>query len=341
MKAVFPAGSGRVELREIPVPKLGKGEVLVEMHACGICGTDIEKTRGETQTPEVLGHEVSGVVNRVGEKVREVSEGDRVVVHHHVSCGKCYYCRAGNQTLCELYPKTNLDPCGFAEYFRVPRENTSRGAILKIPSDLSFEEASFLEPLGCCIRSLSKIGEVAGKSVAILGVGSTGVLMVQLLKSSGAGVIIASDLSASRLNFCKSIGANIAVDPFREDLASAVRSATDGRGVDLAIVATGSLKALDQAFSIVRRGGVVNLFGMPTKDAKLEVDPSRLFIREVRIEPSYSTTEEEMQKAMQLVASQRVRVAELISHKFKLPEAVEAFRLAADAEKSVKVMIVH
>ncbi len=339
MKAVFPAGAGRVEVRKVRQPHLQKGEILVRMRACGICGTDIEKTRGETHTPLILGHEVSGVVEEISKPASCVEEDERVVIHHHVSCGKCYYCKNGSPTLCDLYQKTNLDPCGFAEYFRVPQTNFARGAVLKVPEKVSFEEASFVEPLGCCLRSLARVGDVTGKSVAVLGVGSTGVLMLQLLKAGEAGVLIASDLSPARLSFSKSIGADVTINPLEEDIGSMVRAATDGRGVDVVVVATGSVKALEQSLSIVRRGGLIDVFGMPTRDAKLALDPSRLFINEVRIIPSYSTTEKEMEQALDLIMARKVNVAQLISHRFMLADSVEAFRVASDSDRSVKVIV--
>lgn len=339
MKAVFPAGAGKVELREVAQPKLGKEEILVKMSVCGICGTDIEKTRGETHTPQVLGHEVSGVVDQIAEGVTDVEEGGRVVVHHHVSCGECYYCKSGSPTLCDLFQKTNLDPCGFAEYFRVPKANVARGAILRIPDKLSLEDASFVEPLGCCLRNLASVGNVSGKSVAVFGVGSTGALMLQLLNARAAGPIIAIDVSPFRLKFAHRTGADISINPNGNDLGASLKAATDGRGVDVAIVATGSVKALNNSLSIVRRGGIINLFGMPTKDAKLTIDPSRLFINGIRIVPSYSTTEKEMKEAIKLVSLGKVKVAELISHRFPLTHSVEAFRVASNPERSVKVVV--
>lgn len=338
MLAAFTTGFGKVELREVPAPRITSGEVLVEMKSCGICGTDVEKTRGETHTPGVLGHEVAGVIKGKAD-VSEVTEGDRVVVHHHVSCGNCYYCKSDSPTLCDLYQKTNLDPCGFAEYFRVPQINQERGAILRLPEEVSFAEASFIEPLGCCIRSLSHCGDVEGKHVAVLGAGSTGGLMIQLLKSMRAESITASDVSLARLAFCRRLGADFTVNPAKENLVEAVNATTDGRGVDLAIVATGNLRALDNALQITRKGGLVNLFGMPTKNAKLPIDPSSLFIRELKIVPSYSTTEEEMKTALSLISKRKIEVAQLISHRFKLRDVVEAFQFAADPEKSVKVLV--
>ncbi len=339
MQAVFPGGSGRVNLREVPTPKIKPGEVLVKMRACGICGTDLEKIRGEAHTPQVLGHEVSGDISEAGEGVQKIQDGERVVVHHHVSCGECYYCRRGDSTLCELYQKTNLDPCGFAEYFRVPRENVARGAVLRVPDGVSYDEASFVEPLGCCLRSLARLGKVADRSAAVLGVGSTGVLMVQLLRSNNVKLLVASDVSPARLKFCKLLGVDVTINPASENIAAAVENATEGRGVDLVVVATGNLRAMEDALAIVRRGGTVNLFGMPPKDANLSIDPSRLFIREVKIIPNYSTTEKEMSEAMELIASHTVKVGELVSHRFDLAQAEEAFRLAADTEKSVKVIV--
>ncbi len=163
--------------------------------------------------------------------------------------------------------------------------------------------------------------------------------MLQLLKARDAGLVAAIDVSSSRLKFSQHLGANIIINPNEEEIDSSIRGTTDGRGADIVIVATGSVKAFEQSFTIVRKGGIINLFGMPTKDAQLSIDPSRLFINENRIVPSYSTTEKEMKQALELIASNKVKVTELISHRFALADSLEAFRVASDPERSVKVVV--
>src|SRR5208283_562031 len=182
MRAATISNKDGVALSEVPIPSIMGREILVRMKVCGICGTDVEKIRGSQITPRVLGHEVAGVVERKGEHVREFEKGDNVIVHHHVSCGSCTFCKNGSETLCDEFPKSNLNPCGFADYFRVPAALIDGGAVYRLPSTMSFEEGAQVEPLACCIRALKRLGDVVGRSVAVFGVGPVGLTQVQLLK---------------------------------------------------------------------------------------------------------------------------------------------------------------
>lgn len=339
MKAAVISGKGIVELKESPTPKIGPGELLVHMRACGVCGTDLEKIHGEHITPPILGHEVAGDIAQIGEGVRGFKKGDRVLVHHHVSCRSCFYCKNGLETLCEAYPKSNLDPCGFADYFRVPSTLVEGGTVYRLPDSMSYAEGSQVEPTACCIRALRKAGVNAGNSVAIFGVGPVGLMHLQLAKTYGAAPIIAIDVLENRRDFAVKLGADEALNPTSDDIPTVVSSMTNGLGVDYAIVATGNLRAIEQAFSSVRKGGKVVLFGAPPRGAQLSLDVSRLFLREIKFESSYSTSETEMRMALDLIEKKRINPSKLITHRFPLARALEAFRLAEKGEGAVKVVV--
>jgi len=339
VQAVIIKEKGTVQIQNLPTPKISPDEILVKMRACGICGTDLEKVHGEHITPPILGHEVAGVVQDAGIKIKDFSVGDRVVVHHHIACRNCYFCKNGLETLCEEYPKSNLDPCGFAEYFRVPETLVKGGTVHKLPDSVSFEEGSQTEPTACCIRALRKAGLSAGNSVAVYGLGPVGLTHVQLLKCFGAGPVYAIDVIKQRRHFATRLGADLAFDPTTDDAHQAISLLTRGLGVDYAIVATANLKALESAFATVRKGGTVLLFGAPTRGALMTLDMSKMFLREVRFLSSYSASETEMQMAIQLIENRRIRPSEIITDRFPLSHAIEALGLADKAGDAVKIMV--
>ncbi len=328
-----------VELRELPRPQVRSGDMLVHMRVCGICGTDLEKIHGENITPPVLGHEVAGEIEETGAQVRDFKKGDRVLVHHHVSCLSCLYCKNGLETLCEAYPKSNLDPCGFAEYFRVPETLVKGGAVYSLPGSMSYEEGSQVEPTACCIRALRKADVKAGSSVAVFGVGPAGLTHLQLLKLYGAAPIFAVDLIERRREMAVKLGADVTLDPSTDDVPKVISQVMSGLGVDYAIVATGNLKAVGQAFSSVRKGGRVILFGAPPRGALLSLDVSRLFLHEISFLSSYSTSETEMRMALDLIETKLISHSQLITHRLPLSRAVEAFRLAEQNSGAVKVIV--
>ena len=339
MKAVFIKGLGEIEVKDVSIPKINSKEVLVKMIVCGVCGTDIEKIRGESATPLKLGHEVTGVIADVGASVKKFKVGDRVFVHHHVPCYTCYYCRHGDYTMCDEFPKNNLDPCGMAEYFRVPEANVERGAVLKLPDRVEFDEAALIEPIGCCIRGLNKVKINVGDDALIVGAGPIGLIMISLLKIFGAGSIIVSETSSFRLSAAKNFDVDAAVNPINEDLKETVYKVTDGKGVDLAIIAVGNAKTIPQALDLLRKGGKLLLFGSPPIGDSLIYDANKIFLRELKIIPSYSTTEIETNMALKLLKLKKIDALKLISHRFKLDEAEKALKLAAESDKTLKVLI--
>ncbi len=339
MKAVSLAGAGDARVEEVPRPTVGPGELLVEMRACGLCGSDLEKIQGEyTAAPPILGHEAVGVVAEVGEAAAGFGVGERVFPHHHVPCYDCHYCRRGSETMCAQYRRWHLDPGGFAEFFRVPRWNVEHGGVLPLPDGMSFEEGTFIEPLACCVRALDRLGVEVGDVVLVAGAGPMGLLLLQLLLLREAARVVVSEVSPPRLHVADRLGAHALLNPGEVDVVREVLRLTEGRGADAAVVATGSPRALDQAVAAVRRGGKVGLVGIPEAGVPL-ADVSRLVTREVSLVSSNAATERETRHALKLVEEERVDVASLVTHKVPLAEFPRAVKLAQTAE-AVKVLLV-
>lgn len=327
-----------IRLEETPIPAIGEDEVLVEMEACGICGSDLMGWYLKNRAPLVLGHEPTGTILKAGNKVKKFSVGDRVFVHHHVACLTCHYCIHGDYTLCEQFHKTHIDPGGLAEYFRVPAPNLQIDT-LKIPETLSFEEATLIEPIGCCIRALRKSGVQAGDTVVVVGAGTTGIIHTSLAKIFGATKTIVSDLIDYRLQMAKNFGADVTVNPENEGLEQIVKAETDGIGADLVVVTAPSIEAYKTGLSVCRKGGKLCVFA-PTGPGKyLQITPKELFFSEIQIIPSYSTSHLETRTALELLKTGRINVKELITHRFRLEEAAKAFKTALESKESLKVMV--
>lgn len=343
MKAVLlrrdsGATHGRAEVDELTPPRPGFGEIVVEMKACGLCGTDIEKIRGEyTASLPVLGHEAVGVVSSVGPGVAGLKEGDRVFPHHHVSCGACHYCRKGSETMCAEYRKSNLEPGGFAEYFRVPRKNVEAGAVLRLPRTLDFELGALIEPVACCIRGIDRLAPERGDTILVAGAGPVGMMHALLLKWRGAKVMV-SDVSAPRLEFAREARVGATIDAGKGDVPRQVREHTGSRGADLALVASGSPRAIVQALEAVRRGGRVCLFGAPFKGSVLDYDISDAFNSEVSMITTYGATEKETKRAMKLLAAGTVDFAPLITHRFPLKDFEKGVE-ASLSGRAMKVLV--
>ena len=336
MKVLSLQAPGRLVVKEEAVPTLKRGEILVKMKCSGVCGTDLEKVRGDAITPPVLGHEVAGEVARLGEGVTGFRAGDRVFAHHHAACGSCSRCRRGDYTLCEEFPRHNIRPGGFAEYFAVPEWNVSRGAVLKLPDSMSFEEASFVEPLGCCLRGFAKARGADADSAFIYGAGPVGLTFLKLLKGAGRKVVV-SDFSPYRVEFARKLGADYAFDPRgpHEDVAAGY---FDGEGPELAVLATGDPAAFRDALANVRPGGRVLLFGAPRKGAEAQMGLDGFFLRSVTVSSSYSTSEVETAEALRLLSSGKMTLGDLVTHRFPLAEGPDAFRTAQE-QRCIKAVV--
>jgi L-iditol 2-dehydrogenase len=338
MKVAVYHGPKDIRVEEAPTPKIGEYEALVEMRACGVCGSDLMDWYLSGRAPLVLGHEPAGTIARKGYRVKGFEAGDRVFVHHHVACLKCHYCLRGDYTLCKQFQETNIEPGGFSEYFRVPALNLEVDT-LKIPDGMSFDEATLIEPIGCCLRAMKKCGLQAGDSVAVIGAGVTGIIHLMLSKLLGASKTIVSDPFDFRLDAARRFGADVVVNPEDEDAVTVAKAETDGRGVDLAVVTAPSLQAYDTAMSVCRRGGTVCVFAPTTPDSTMRVRPKELFFSELRLVPSYSTSHVETREALELMKSGKLRVRDLITHRFAIEDAAEAFRTAREGKENLKVIV--
>ncbi len=340
MKVGRLTGPGQLAIEERPPPSIGPGEVLVSLAGCGICGTDLEKLRGNYASAGVLGHEPVGVVAQVGAGVRSVVPGDRAFVHHHVPCYACEICRRGDFTFCPTYSKTNLDPGGFAEQFRVPEENVRRGAILPLSPRIDWATGTLLEPAGCALTALRRVGFQPGWSVFVVGLGPVGLLYARLSKALGASWVGGAEMAPLRRSAAERGRIDRTVDPRNPpEVIELVRSISDGRGVDLAVVATGAPEAVRLGASLTRRGGTLNLFGLPEAGSRLDVDLQELYLRGTRVIPSYATTEPDIAEVHAMVVAGRLSLADLVSHRLPLSDLQEAFRLAQRPTESLKVVV--
>lgn len=329
-----------ISINEIENPTLGSGDILVQMHACGICGSDLEKVFGEYGQPSMrLGHEPAGIIIDVSSDVTEFKKGDRVFTHHHVPCYSCHLCKHGNETMCSKYYETNLSPCGLSEEYVVPKWNVDHGGVLKIPDSMSFEEAAMIEPLACCVRAWTKYSYQEGDSVAIFGVGPTGMMHVMLAKSKKFSKIFCFDVNDFRLGFAKKFNITDSINSLDENRKQRILDHTEGKGVDVAIVATSSLKALEDAIDVVRKGGAVMMFGVPSKDAKIVLNMSKIYSKEITLVTSYAASDNDTKEALRLIESSQIDVKQLVTHTYPIEDSQKAFDHARSGDNAMKIII--
>lgn len=340
MKTAIVSSHSSITIKKTDVPKVGPGDILVEMQTCGICGSDVEKVFGNYGQPSMrLGHEPAGIVVSVGQKVKDFTIGDRVFTHHHVPCYSCHYCKHGNETMCPKYYETNLFPCGLSTKYLVPEWNVIHGGVLKLPPHVTFEEAALIEPLACCVRSWKKISYRKGDSVAIFGVGSTGMMHLMLAQEYGFEKCFCIDVNDFRLNFAKKFHANDTFFSNDSQMHEQIFQKTSNRGVDVAIVATGNMTALIDAIKVVRKGGVILLFGVPSKGATINMDVNQIYSKEITLVTSYAASDYDTKSALELITSSKVPVKDLITHKYSLDNSQKAFEHARTGHDAMKIII--
>ncbi len=327
-----------VRVEELPVPEIGVGEVLVRVEASGLCGSDVMEWYRIQRAPVVLGHEVAGVIAAVGQGVDRWREGDRVVVTHHVPCNACRYCLSGRHTVCDTLRETNFEPGGFSEFLRAPEINVDRG-LVRIPEGVSFADASFTEPLACVYRGQRRANLQPGQSVLVLGSGLAGLLHINLARALGAGRIVATDMVEFRMDAARRMGADAAL-PASEYSPDRLREVNDGRLADVVIVATGAIPALNQSLESVERGGTVLFFAPTEPGATVTIPVNEVFFRnDATLTTTYAGAPADLATAMEMIATGRVQVGEMISHRLGLDQAGLAFQLTAQASDSLKVIL--
>jgi L-iditol 2-dehydrogenase len=344
MLAAVYRGVNDVRLEMVQVPEIGPGEILVKVHTCGICGTDLKKiATGSHSAPRIFGHETSGTVAAVGPKVTQFRPGDRVMVFHHIPCGRCYYCHHKTFAQCETYKKVGctagFEPSGggFAEYVRVMDWIVERGTV-RIPNRISFDQACFVEPVNTCMKGIERLALESGETVLVIGQGPIGIMLSALAKRAGASVIT-SDLYQPRLTIAEDFGLENAINASRADVVAEVRRQTEGRGADAAILAVGSNGLIRTATDAVRPGGRVLLFAQ-TQHGEAVFDPASVCVDEKTLIGSYSASVDLQQESVDLVMRGEMALERLISHRFPLFQAVDALQLAANPQPdSMKIVI--
>jgi L-iditol 2-dehydrogenase len=345
MRAGVYRGKGNVVVESVPIPEIEQGEVLFRIGACGICGTDIKKIHhGYLVPPQILGHELAGTIVEVGAGVEKFKPGDRVVSFHHIPCGSCFYCEQKLFSQCAGYKKVGLtagfDPNGggFAEYVRAMPWIVDRGMIL-LPDDVTFEEATFVEPVNTCVKAVRKARVSAGETVLVMGQGPIGMLLMMLARVEGATVYTSDPLGGRRAASVR-FGAAESFDPQRGNLVQEMRKRTSGRGADAVLLAVPNPSLVPEALAIARPGGRVLLFAHNDPVLKLEFPAAAVGIEEKEILGSYSASVEDQQEAAELVFKHRLPMREMISHRFPLERIAEALELAArPADDTLKVVI--
>ena len=345
MKAAVYRGPALFRVEDVPIPEIGPGEMLIRVDACGVCVTDVKKIRkGLLAGPRIFGHEIAGTVARTSASVA-YREGDRVVVHHHIPCRRCFYCAKAAYAQCDVYKRNGttagFEPSGggFAEYVKAMDWIVARGTI-PIPASVSPAVASFVEPVNTCLKAVRKAGVVKGDKVLVVGQGQIGLLLMQLCRWSGAEVLT-SDTLADRLAISRRLGAAVVLDAHADDVAREVRALTDGRGAEVAFVAAPGPLALEQAVSATRPGGRIMVFAATSPGETSEVDWGRLCTAEKDILTSYSSSVDVQDMAAQLVFQREINVADLVTHRVSLEQAPQAVELASKPATGVLKVVLE
>ena len=336
MRAAVYYKNSDVRIEEVPLPVAGAGEILVKIEASGICGSDVMEWYRVKKAPIVLGHEIAGTVESVGEGVTKFSVGDRVTVAHHVPCNTCRHCLGGNFSVCDTLRTTTFYPGGFAEFVRVPAINVDRG-VFRLPDSMSFEEGSFSEPLGCVVRALNAAGMEAGKSMLVIGSGMSGLLHIRLARALGAGFIAATDIHPFRMKAALDSGADAAFSA-RDDVPAALLERF-GRLADIVVVCAPVDPAIAQGLKSVERAGSVVFFAPKEPGQTYPMPLFDLWRDNITVINSYASPPVDTLVALDLIESGRVAVTDLITHRLPLSRAQEGFALACGGGESIKVII--
>jgi len=344
VKAARLYGAKDLRIEEVDKPKISQNEILMHVKAAMICASDIRSYNygnGRMKLPRTLGHEIAGDIEEIGSNVKSyLNTGMRLTLNPNIFCGRCIFCITGRHQLCDERRALGFDvDGGFAEYLLIPYESIKTGAVCEIPESLSYEEAALIEPISCCLHAQTLVKVAPGDTVTIIGAGPMGIMHTMMAKALGASNVIVSEISEQRLQTAVDFGANIAVNPAKEDLASRVLEATGGRGADVIIVAVGSQSALEQAFGLVSKGGRVSFFaGLPKGKENVALNANIIHYKETLVSGSFASTPYEFHQTIELAASGKLNVKRIVTYRFGLDSASQAFE-AALSGKALKVCI--
>lgn len=337
MKVAMYYRNDDVRIEEMPIPEINDDELLVKVMASGICGSDVMEWYRIKKAPRVLGHEISGDIVKVGKKVKKFKVGEKVFVSHHVPCENCEFCRNDQHTLCDLLHSTNFYPGGFAEYLKVPEINVKNGVFV-LPKEMSYAEGAFIEPLACVVRGMRIAEMKPGLSVLILGSGIAGLLQINLAKAMGAKNIIATDIDDYRLKIAKKLGADVVINA-KENVPDLVKKYNNGKLADLVILCAGVPSAVKQAIESVNTGGTILWFAPTKPGVDIPFPLFDLWNKQVKMVSTYAGASRDIIEAIELIRSKKVKVNDMITHRLPLDETPKGFKLAAQAQKSIKIII--
>ncbi len=347
MRAGVYREKGIVRVEEVPVPEVADGEVLIKVAACGICGTDIKKIyHAYVPPPQILGHEVAGTVVATGRGVTKWKLGDRVMSFHHIPCGQCFYCERRLFSQCKQYKTTGLtggfipNGGGFGEYVKAMRWVAERG-IVALPDNVSFEEATFIEPINTILKAVQKARVLAGESVLIAGCGPIGLQFLMVAKLEGAKLYTSDPISVRRAK-SMSLGALESFNPSDGKLLEQIRARTEGRGADAVLVAVAHPSVVVDALAAARPGGRVLLFAANDPVTRIEFPAAAVGIDEKEILGSYSAAVDIQEAGADLVLKKKLPVMDIVTHRFPLARIQEGLDLAAKpTAESLKILVTH
>ena len=340
MKASVCYKQNDLRTEDLPIPEISDNEVLIKMLACGLCGTDIQKIRGDSvNKPTVLGHEVVGEIVKKGKNVSKFEIGDRVITAIHVPCFTCHYCNKGHYTICEQFRTNNIDPGGFAEFIRIPELHLNH-LTHKVSNNVTDEEATLIEPIACCLHGLKQADIRPNDSVLIMGAGTIGILHAQLAKIKGANKVIVSDMSEFKLQKALNVGCDYAINIKEKNIIDEVNKITDGQGVDVIVIAAGVSSLVADAVNMVRRAGKIIVFSGFDKNKLVTIDVSRFFKDEISIIGTYSVTPYEFPEALDLLEKRKLNTKEMITHVYPLNKLSEAIDISTNPEQPVLKVII-
>lgn len=334
--AYYNFNKGVPEIEEVPVPKISDGEILIKAMAVGVCGTEL--ITSHLAVSKSFGHELAGIVCKVGNGIKNLKEGDRVFVHHRVVCFNCHYCRRGVYTMCPKYKNFGFDPGGYAEYVRVKADNVKYDTI-KLPEHISFDEGCLIEPLACAWNAVNRSNIKVGDTVLIIGAGFEGLAALQIAKIFGAGLVIISDFIDFKLEIAKNVGADIVINPGKEDIIEKLKKVNSDYKADVVMIMPSNILTLEEGMRLVERGGTITQFGIPEESESVKIFPANFVHSEYNYVGSFSSSPIDTHAVANFLFNGKIKVLPLISHRFKLEQIEKAFELKKKATDSLKIII--
>ena len=338
MKVAMYYKNDDVRIEEKPIPEIDDDEILVKVMASGICGTDVLEWYRIKQAPRVLGHEISGTIEKIGKNVNNFKIGDKVFVSHHVPCMKCSHCLKDHHTACETLHKTNFDPGGFSQYIRIPKINVEIGT-LKLPDNVSFDDGTFVEPLGTVIRGQRIAYLRENQTLLVIGSGIAGLMHIKVAKANNVKKIIAVDINDFRLEKAKEFGAELTINGNENNILELIKKNNDGRLADQVIVCTGAMPAVKLALQCVDKGGTILFFAVPKPDEPFEIPINDFWKNEIKIMTSYAASPDDLKESLALISSGKIKLDDMVTHKLKFDDIQKGFDLVAEAKDSIKVIV--